>query len=361
MVRMSLSVLAARPGSSAPEESLRTLPAMPRRMTDAYGRTIRDLRLSITDRCNFRCVYCMDPGMRFLPAADLLSVDELVRVARVCIGLGVEGVRLTGGEPTLHPGLEEIVAGAARLGVRALSMTTNGTHCTHDNLSRWRDLGLRRITYSMDAADPAVFAEMTRSNTASSAVIEAVQTAINVGLAPVKVNAVVIRGRNEHQIAPLARLARSIGFEMRFIEYMPLDSGRHWDPSLLVPADEILDRAAEAVDLERTGRERESSTAEVFEILGAPPDRGARLGVIAPVTRPFCGACSRLRITADGQVRPCLFSMQEYDLRTPLRSGETDRQLEERLIAAVRRKQAGHGIGRDGFRQPGRGMSAIGG
>lgn len=241
-------------------------------------------------------------------------------------------------------------------------MTTNGTRCTPGNLARWKRLGLKRITFSLDAADPEVFAAMTRSNTAAAEVLAAIEAALEAGLRPVKVNAVVIRGRNDDQVGPLATLAGRIGFEMRFIEYMPLDSGRHWDPGSLVPADRILELASTAVALRPLGRPEASSTAEVFEILGGPGGAtGGRVGIIAPVTRPFCGACSRLRITADGQVRPCLFSLQEYDLRGPMRAGATDRQLEELLLGAVRRKQAGHGIGREDFRQPARGMSAIGG
>lgn len=353
MVRMSLSVLGRATGAEGAGLALAS-----RRLVDSRGRTIRDLRLSITDRCNFRCVYCMSPETAFLAREELLSVDELVRVARLCMGLGVERIRITGGEPTLHPGLEELIGALGVLGPRDLSLTTNGSRCTPGRLARWGELGLRRVTFSLDAATPEVFRAMTRSRCESGSVLRAVRDAMEAGLGPVKVNAVVIRGLNEGEIGPLTLLAREMGFEMRFIEFMPLDSGRTWDPGLLVPAEEILERAGAAAALEALGREEASSTSEVF----AFRDGGeGRVGVIAPVTRPFCGACSRLRITADGQVRPCLFSLREFDLRDAMRAGETDRQLEERLLGAVWSKQAGHGIGRDGFRQPERGMSAIGG
>lgn len=287
-----------------------------------------------------------------------MSVGEIVRAARVSMSLGVERIRLTGGEPTVHPGLDDIITGVAGLRPRDLSMTSNGSLCDKESLARWKRLGLRRITFSLDAITQDVFARMTRSRSRSERVVEAIRGAIDVGLGPVKVNAVVIRGRNEGEVGPLTLLAREIGFEMRFIEFMPLDEGRRWDPSLLVDAQEIIALAREAAPLVPLGREEASSTSEVFAFEDGSK---GRIGVIAPVTRPFCGACSRLRITADGQIRPCLFSLREHDLLGPMRSGRNDRELEEILLGAVWNKQAGHGIGREGFLQPERTMSAIGG
>lgn len=330
-----------------------------RRLIDSHGRTIRDLRLSITDRCNFRCVYCMEPDVRFADRHTLLSVDELLQLARACVRLGVRRIRLTGGEPTLHPELTRLIRGVAEIdGVEDVSMTTNGSLVSPDALAEWKDAGLRRLTFSLDAVTPEVVHAMTRSRTSADAVIRAIAGAVAAGLGPVKVNAVVIRGRNHTEVPRLARLAREVGFEMRFIEYMPLDSGRKWDPSLLVSANEILERAAEAGPLSPLERDDPHSTCEAYSF-----SDGTRIGVIAPVTRPFCGACSRLRITADGKVRPCLFSLHECDLMPMLRgdraaSGEA---IEQAILDAVWAKQAGHGITAPGFRQPDRPMSAIGG
>ncbi len=336
-----------------------------RRLIDSHGRTIRDLRLSITDRCNFRCVYCMEPGVRFAEPESLLTTEELLRVARATVRLGVEHIRITGGEPTVRGDLLAILRGVAAIpGVHDVAMTTNGSLADERSLRVWMDAGLRRITFSLDAVDPATVRRMTRARGDAGDTLAAIRTAIRLGLEPVKVNAVVIRGMNEEEIPRLAALARDIGFAMRFIEYMPLDSGRRWDPALLVPAAEIIERAGEAGELTPLGRPTPESTSEDFRFApGVHAHPRASIGVIAPVTRPFCGACSRLRITADGAVRPCLFSLEEFDLRGILRSGreDLDDSLDNALLDAVWPKQAGHGITADGFVQPDRPMSAIGG
>ncbi|MEZ6232891.1 MAG: GTP 3',8-cyclase MoaA [Phycisphaerales bacterium] len=330
----------------------------PRRLIDSHGRTIRDLRLSITDRCNFRCVYCMDPGVRFMPRDALLTPDQIVRLARICVGLGVEKIRITGGEPTLHPDLDAIIRGLRGLGDIDLALTTNGARLTDADAARWKQAGLDRITISIDATDPEKFAAITRSAATPDQVIEAARAAQRAGLGPVKLNAVVVRGRNENQIVPLARLARELGVEMRYIEFMPLDSSRAWDRGLLVPADEIVARIDASWPLRDAGRADRSATALRYEFADGAP---GRIGVIAPVTRPFCGACSRLRVTADGKVRPCLFSVVEHDLMPLMRAGSDDRVVEDALIEATWAKQAGHAIAAPGFVQPGRTMSAIGG
>ncbi len=340
-----------------------------RRLIDSHGRTIRDLRLSITDRCNFRCVYCMDPDVRFASPASLLTPSELHRVTQACVALGVERVRITGGEPTVHPELTEIIRRVASIaGVHDVSMTTNGSLVTRRSLTEWIGAGLRRITFSLDATTPETVRRMTRAQGDASQVIAAIQAAIDAGLQPVKVNAVVIRGMNEGEVPHLTALARTMGFEMRFIEYMPLDSGHRWDPSLLVPAAEILELASAAGALVPCDRADEHSTSERYrfrDVTGTHPHAG--VGIIAPVTRPFCGACSRLRITADGTIRPCLFSLEEFDLMSIVRDatladeGVRQRRIEDALIAAVWTKQRGHGIAAPDFRQPDRPMSAIGG
>jgi GTP 3',8-cyclase len=336
-----------------------------RRLIDSHGRTIRDLRLSITDRCNFRCVYCMEPDVRFAASDALLTADELLRVARATARLGVEHIRITGGEPTVRSDLLTIIKGVAAIpGVRDVAMTTNGSRADEPALRAWMTAGLRRITFSLDAIEPATVRRMTRARGDAGDTLAAIASAIRIGLEPVKVNAVVIRGMNESEVPKLAALARDMGLSMRFIEYMPLDSGRRWDPSLLVPATEIIERASEAGDLTPLGRPTPESTSEDFRFApGVKAHPRASIGVIAPVTRPFCGACSRLRITADGAVRPCLFSLEERSLRALLRSGreDLDDALEDALLDAVWSKQAGHGITAAGFTQPDRPMSAIGG
>ncbi len=329
-----------------------------RRLVDSHGRTIRHLRLSITDRCNFRCVYCMEPDVRFMDRRELLSPDEMVRVARVCAGLGVEQVRITGGEPTVHPDLTRIIRGVSRVAPGAIALTTNGALLEPRRLAEWKAAGLGRITVSIDTLSPERFARITRSGASPDAVIEGVLAALRTGFESVKINAVIVRGFNEDEPPALAGLARRLGVDLRFIEYMPLDSGRHWDRSLLVTADEILRCVHEVFPLRGAARDDPSSTAECHGFADGSP---GRIGVIAPVSRPFCGACSRLRITADGKVRPCLFSLHEHDLRPALRGGGGDDELVHALIDAIWSKQAGHGISAEGFEQPVRPMSAIGG
>lgn len=337
--------------------------SLPRILIDSHGRAIRDLRLSITDRCNFRCVYCMDPDVRFADPRSLMTVDDMARVVRACVNLGVRQVRLTGGEPTVHPKLTQIIEAITAIGVDDLAMTTNGSLCTPELMREWKRAGLTRLTFSLDAVTPEVFDAMTRDRERAGAerVVQAIRDAITEGLGPVKVNAVVMRGRNEQEVPKLAALARTEGFEMRFIEYMPLDSGRHWDRNMLVPADEIVRLVAESAAIAPVARTDPHSTSETYTFVEDPAS-AARIGIIAPVTRPFCGQCSRLRITADAKIRPCLFSLEESDLMVPLRNtGVSDQGIEEALLAAVWSKQAGHGITSADFVQPDRPMSAIGG
>ncbi|MCC6661920.1 MAG: GTP 3',8-cyclase MoaA [Phycisphaerales bacterium] len=331
-----------------------------RRLVDSHGRTIRDLRLSITDRCNFRCVYCMEPDVRFLPREGLLTVDELIRVARACVSLGAQKIRITGGEPAVRPELPEIIAGVAALGVADVALTTNGSIMDARTLAAWREAGLTRITISIDSLDPGAFARVTRSRTTPRDVIDGVRRAVAMGFHPVKLNAVIVRGLNEDQVVPLAALARDLGVEMRYIEFMPLDSAHAWDRSRVVPAAEIAAAIDRVYPLVPLGRHDVSSTALDYAFADGAPG-GGRIGLIAPVTRPFCGACSRLRITADGKVRPCLFSTREWDLRPLLRDGCGDTEIEDFLLDATWTKQAGHGISAAGFEQPARPMSAIGG
>lgn len=332
-----------------------------RRMVDSHGRTIRDLRISITDRCNFRCVYCMEPDVRFAPPETLLTVDEIVRVATIAESLGVRKVRLTGGEPTLHPRLTDIIAGLAAATDVEVALITNASLLSRDSLRAWKNEGLARLTISIDSLRPDRFARLTRSTSSPAEVIEGVQMSLDEGLTPVKLNAVLIRGFNDDEAVELAALARTFGVEMRFIEYMPLDSAHAWDFSKWVSAAETRAAIERVFPLIACDDDEPSSTARTFRFADLPNESSARIGFIAPVSTPFCGACSRLRITADGKVRPCLFSTTEWDLRSPLRRGATDDTLAHFLIDATWTKQPGHGITSPDFVQPERPMSAIGG
>jgi len=335
-------------------------------LRDAHGRAIRDLRLSVTDRCNLRCVYCMAPDQRFLPAGRLLSAGELVRLAAVAAGLGVRRHRVTGGEPTVRPDLEEILAGLGRLrragAIDDLAMTTNGTRATPEALRRWRDLGLRRLTFSLDSLRPERVRAITRGGATGDGVRRGIDAARAAGLEPVRVNAVIVRGLNDDEVADFADFAIEREIEVRLIEWMPLDGGAGrgtWGRDAVVPADEMLASIRARHELVPRGRRRADATSLDFGFTGASDRAG--LGLIAPVTRAFCGACSRMRITADGQLRPCLFSHREHDLRGPLRAGRDDAELARAIRAAMWTKQAGHGIDAEDFAPPERGMSAIGG
>lgn len=329
----------------------------PAELIDTQGRVVRDLRISITDRCNLRCVYCMPAeGMPWLPKDDLLTFEEIARLARICLDLGVTGIRLTGGEPTVRADLPELVRmlDALRRGLD-LSITTNGLKLTA-MAGALRAAGLTRVNVSLDTLDPARFHRIARRDRFQE-VIAGLEAARSVGLAPIKVNAVLMRGFNEDEAAPLARWGRDHGYEVRFIEWMPLDFQHSWDRAKLVPAAEILSQIAAEFPLEPMAASDPSAPATLYRYL----DGGGTVGVIASVTRPFCGHCDRIRLTADGQIRTCLFALQEYDLRGALRGGASDDDIAELLRAAVWRKEPGHLINSPWFRQPARGMSAIGG
>jgi cyclic pyranopterin phosphate synthase len=326
-------------------------------LVDTHGRTVRDLRISVTDRCNLRCVYCMPAqGMPWLPKQDLLTYEELARFARVCLDLGVDGIRLTGGEPTVRADLPILVRllNELRPGLD-LSMTTNGLKLVAMAESL-RDAGLRRVNVSLDTLDRGRFQQIARRDRLPE-VIAGLEAARRVGFHPIKVNAVLMRGFNEDEVVALARWGREHDYEVRFIEWMPLDFQHSWSREKLVPAAEILERIHAEFPLEPAPGEDPSAPATVYRYL----DGGGRVGVIASVTRPFCGHCDRIRLTADGQIRTCLFSLKEYDFRRALRGGASDAEVADLLRAAVWRKEPGHLINSPYYRQPQRGMSAIGG
>lgn len=335
-------------------------------LVDGFGRVARDLRVSLTDRCNLRCTYCMPAeGLPWIPGADLLTDEELLRVIRVAVGLGVREVRFTGGEPTLRPGLVDLVAATAALWPAPdVSLTTNGIRLA-GLAADLAGAGLTRVNVSLDTLDPARFVQLARRDRLDD-VLAGLTAAAAAGLTPVKVNAVLMRGVNDEEAGDLLRFCLTHGYQLRIIEQMPLDAQHGWQRSTMVTADETLARLQADFDLVPADpRARGSAPAEDFVVDGGGPEGTWRVGVIASVTRPFCSACDRLRLTADGQVRNCLFARTEADTRAALRSGlpreQVDAQIAEILTGEVARKRAGHGIGEPGFAQPDRPMSAIGG
>jgi cyclic pyranopterin phosphate synthase len=327
-------------------------------LVDSFGRVATDLRVSLTDRCNLRCTYCMPPeGLEWLPSPELLTDDEVVRLVRVAVAEGVTEVRFTGGEPLLRRGLVDIVRRvvAAAPGVRT-SLTTNGVGLTR--LARpLADAGLSRVNVSLDTLDRERFRRLAMRDRLGD-VLDGLAAAAEAGLTPVKVNALLMRGVNEDEAPALLRWCLDHGYELRFIEQMPLDAQHGWDRAEMVDADEILLRLRAEFDLQpEPAEDRGSAPAETWLVDGGP----ARVGVIGSVTRPFCGACDRVRLTADGQLRNCLFAREESDLRTPLRAGADDAELAALMRAALMAKRAGHGIDDPSFLQPARPMSAIGG
>ncbi|MFG3438643.1 GTP 3',8-cyclase MoaA [Nonomuraea sp. NPDC047897] len=328
-------------------------------LRDSFGRVATDLRVSLTDKCNLRCTYCMPPeGLDWLPNAKLLTADEIVRLVTVGVErLGVTEVRYTGGEPLLRRELPEIVARTAALRPRPqISLTTNGIGLVR-LAAPLAQAGLDRVNVSLDTLDPGTFKRLAHRDRHDD-VIAGLTAAHDAGLRPVKVNTVLMRGVNDHEAVPLLRFCLDRGYELRFIEQMPLDAQHGWSRADMVTADEILGLLSGSFDLTPDDlEERGSAPAERFLVDGGP----ARVGVIGSVTRPFCGACDRVRLTADGQVRNCLFAREESDLKTAMRAGASDDELAERWIAAVAGKRAGHGIDDPSFLQPSRPMSAIGG
>jgi cyclic pyranopterin phosphate synthase len=328
-------------------------------LMDGFGRVATDLRVSLTDRCNLRCTYCMPPeGLDWLPKPELLTDDEVVRLVAIGVErLGITEVRYTGGEPLLRRNLVDIVERTAALRPRAqVSLTTNGIGLAR-LAAPLADAGLDRVNVSLDTLDRETFKRLAHRDRLAD-VLAGLAEAERAGLRPVKVNTVLMRDVNDHEAVPLLRFCLDQGYHLRFIEQMPLDAQHGWQRDNMVTADEILDRLSAEFTLtpDDTGT-RGSAPAETFVIDGGP----AKVGVIGSVTRPFCGACDRVRLTADGQVRNCLFAREESDLRAALRSGASDDDLAGRWIAAVAGKRPGHGIDDPSFLQPARPMSAIGG
>jgi len=372
-------------------------------LIDSHGRILRDLRVSITDRCNFRCLYCLPEteaaanfyrerwapegrahtdliARQWTPRSNLLSFEEIERVVRIAVGLGIQKVRLTGGEPLLRQQVEKLVERLAAIpGITDLALTTNGFLFGQKGKAL-RDAGLRRISFSLDSLDRDNFKKITGRDGLQE-VLSGIAQAQELGLHPVKVNAVVIRSINDHEVEALAEFGLKRGLSMRFIEFMPLDSARAWQKELVVPGREILQRLQARFHLQAVVSANRSETAKRWTFAdegGVSPSplngeragvRGetvrliprAEIGIIAPVSEPFCGHCNRLRLTADGNIRTCLFSVVEHDLRSRLRGGATDDDLRQFLQEVVWQKEARHHIGEPEFVAPSRSMSCIGG
>jgi GTP 3',8-cyclase len=327
-------------------------------LIDNFGRNIHDLRISITDRCNYRCVYCRTgthgPEYPELPLADYL------RMARVFVSLGITKIRLTGGEPLLRRDVIQLVSQLHGLRTAAgkppeLAITTNG-HLLAEMVEPLKAAGLDRVTVSMDAVDPERFARITRVPNGFASVLEGVRAARRAGLSPVKVNCVLLRGFNEDQVEAFGRFAQQEQVSVRFIEFMPLEEGRVWSPNVVVTLAEVVERMARFAPFHEIAHEPSSTSRRyVFD------DGSAEFGVIAPVSLPFCGACSRIRLTSDGKIRTCLFSQREHDLRVALKAGSGDEELVRIIEYAVANKEERHHIGEPGFMPPGRSMVHIGG
>ena len=324
-------------------------------LIDSFGRVADDLRVSVTDRCNLLCTYCMPPeGMQWLPRAQILSYEEIDRLVGVFMSLGVHTVRLTGGEPLARRDLPVLVEMLAARGVPDLSLTTNGVFLA-EHAAPLARAGLKRVNVSVDSLLRHRFAEMTRRD-ALDQVMDGLRAADASGLQPIKLNCVVVRGTNDEEVVDFARFSRETGYEVRFIEFMPLDADETWTRDAVVPSREVLDRIDAVYSIEPIGHGPEPATMWRFRD-GA---RGA-IGVIASVSEPFCSSCNRIRITADGQFRTCLFAMQETDLRALLRNGASDTEIADAIRNAVAGKWAGHKINDDDFSRPARSMSLIGG
>jgi cyclic pyranopterin phosphate synthase len=326
-------------------------------LTDGWARRIESLRISVTDRCNFRCVYCIPEDIEWLPRASLLTFEEITRLARIAVGCGVRKLRITGGEPLLRKDVPELIAALGEIpGVEDLAITTNGTE-----LGRlaWRlsAAGLRRVNVSLDSLDRANFARLAQRD-ALPDVLAGIDAAERAGLAPISINCVAIRGANDHEAVDFARLARDRGFEVRFIEFMPLEHGHRWGEHALVPGRELRERIESVFPLAPSPDQDPHAPAKDWVFADGAP---GSVGFIDSVTAAFCSTCNRIRLTADGKLRTCLFSLREHDLLTPLRAGASDAELAQLLVAAVATKELKHHITDGLFVKPDRTMSQIGG
>ena len=329
-------------------------------LRDSYNRPIRDLRVSLTDRCNFRCFYCLPHGEPpIAPKEKMLSYEEIEYVCDIFVSLGIEKIRLTGGEPMLRRDIETIIRKLTRLkasGLQDLALTTNGYYLP-ERAQSLKEAGLDRVTISLDSLKRDVFKRMTGVDVLDK-VLAGIAAAKSAQLEPIKINAVIVRGHNEDEVADFAAFAREYDVKMRFIEFMPLDSGHEWAREDVVSGKEIRERISERFPLVRVEVARGSDTSSRYRFADGAP---GEIGIIAPVTEPFCGACSRIRLTADGQIRTCLFSTVEHSLRDVVRSGASRDEIVEYVESVIMKKEPRHFINDPGFVTPSRTMSFIGG
>lgn len=331
---------------------------MKQQLLDGFGRIHTNLRISVTDVCNFRCIYCMPEDMVFMPDSALMTYDEILHFTRIFVRLGVNKLRITGGEPLVRPGVPQFIEQLGQIdALKDISLTTNGIGLITQAKPLY-DAGLRRINVSLDTLNEEKFEQMTRRKVLSR-VIDGLKAAHDCGFNPIKVNAVAMRGFTDDEIVDLATFARENNYHMRFIEFMPLDADDIWGRNMFIPGKEIIDKINNVYPLEQMSLngDSKSDTAQRFRFA----DNGAEVGVIPSVSEPFCENCNRIRLTADGKFRTCLFSLTETDLLTPLRDGADDETIEALIIDAVAQKEAGHKINASDFIKPERNMSRIGG
>ncbi len=354
---MTEDIRTPRTGSPNPVEATSTMPPSATPLIDRFGRVHNNLRISVTDRCNIRCVYCMPESVEFMPRSSLLNFEEIARFVRAATTVGIDKIRLTGGEPLVRRDLPTLVAQIATIpGIKDIGLTTNGILLAPMAKALW-DAGLRRINISLDTMDPAKFLELTR-RTGFEQVIEGILAAKAAGFDPVKLNAVAIKGMTESDVVPLGRFCRDHGLELRFIEYMPLDAGNLWEREKVLYASEILDILTQGIGplIPSPNRDPRAPALD-FDYA----DGGGRVGMIASVSRPFCASCNRIRLTADGKLRNCLFALDETDVKTMLREGASDEKLAQALRQSVAEKWEGHEINTSNFIKPERLMHSIGG
>ena len=325
-------------------------------LIDSFGRVHKDLRVSLTDKCNLRCTYCMPAeGVEWLPSQHILNTNELNKLIKILCDLGITEIRLTGGEPLLRPDILEIIENISKIESKPeISLTTNGIRLA-PIAQQLFDAGLKRINISLDTLQADRFKLLSRRDGLND-VLKGIEASINAGLNPIKINSVLMPGINDDEAVELVHWAMGLNLQLRFIEQMPLDAQQSWSRNSMISANSIKEKLSEKFELKQLG-DRGSDPAEIFEIVGT----GQKVGIIASVTKPFCSSCDRLRLTADGQLRNCLFSLEESDLRTSLRQNRSEEDLKLQIKACVKGKKAGHGIGEPTFVQPPRPMSAIGG
>ena len=328
------------------------------RLIDTFNREHTNLRISVTDQCNFRCIYCMPEDMQFMEDDAIMTFDEIVHLARIFVDVGISKIRLTGGEPLVRRGVPELIKRLTEInGLKDISLTTNGIGLIKQAKDLY-DAGLRRINVSLDTLDEAKFEQMTRRKVLAK-VLEGLEEAQRCGFDPIKVNAVAMKGFTDDEIVDLAKFARDNAYQLRFIEFMPLDADDIWGRNMFVPGQEIINRIDDVYPLSPVNMDGDAKhdPAKLYRFADGKGD----VGFISSVTEPFCEKCNRIRLTADGQLRTCLFSITETDLLTPLRAGAPAQTIENLIIEAVKQKEPGHQINATNFIKPKRNMSMIGG